>query len=331
MDGSGRTLHNRGAFGVPVLCLVLLTAGLVMLIASAAQAAPFGSLKQHRLPTDDSQPRAIVNGTDGNRWFTEGSEFLPATIGRITPAGDVTEFGPACDFCILTDIAQGPDNILYFTSNEPDLGRITTSGEFLAPVPMPSSDALAGDIAVHGNEVWITDFNGDNLWRYDIGAGAFTQFPVPEPHDVAVDAAGRVWFTAPLEPAIGRLDPETGAVTLTATAGLPRQIAIARDGIVWFTVRFTPQAVGRLDPATNVVTEFPVTGVGPEGIAASPDGSMWFTQTTAGNIARITNSGVITATKAVKDSEPFGITVDADADPWYTMMSANKIAEFQLR
>jgi virginiamycin B lyase len=314
-----------------VLRLVLLTTGLLTLLVATAQAAPFGSLKQHRLPTADSQPRAIANGSDGNRWFTEGSEFLPATIGRITPAGDVTEFGPACDFCILTDIAQGPDDILYFTSNDPDLGRITTSGEFLPPVPMPNSNALAGDIAVHGNEVWITDFNGDNLWRYDIGSGAFTQFPVSEPHDVAVDAAGIVWFTAPLEPAIGRLDPETGAVTLTATEGFPRQIAIARDGIVWFTERFTPQAVGRLDPATNVVTEFPVTGVGPEGIAASLDGSMWFTQTTAGNIARITNSGTITPTKAVKGSEPFGITVDADADPWYTMMSANKIAEFQLR
>jgi streptogramin lyase len=318
---------------MPVLRLVLLITGLSMLLVGAAlAAAPLGSLKQHRLPTDNSQPRAIANGSDGNRWFTEGSEFLPATIGRITPAGDVTEFGPACDFCILTDIAQGPDNILYFTSNDPDLGRITTFGEFLAPVPMPNSNALAGDIAVHGNEVWITDFNGDNLWRYDIGSGAFTQFPVSEPHDVAVDAAGIVWFTAPLEPAIGRLDPATGAVTLTATAGFPRQIAIAGDGIVWFTERFTPQAVGRLDPATDIVTEFPVTpGVGPEGIAASPDGSMWFTQTTAGNIARITNAGAITATKAVKGSEPFGITVDADADPWYTMMSANKIAEFQLR
>ena len=317
---------------MPVLRLALLTTALSMLFISVAHAAPpSGSLKQHRLPTADSQPRAITNGSDGNRWFTEGSEFLPATIGRITPAGDVTEFGPVCEFCILTDIAQGPDNILYFTSNDPDLGRITTSGELLPPVPMPDSNALAGDIAVHGDEVWITDFNGDNLWRYDSGSGGFTQFPVSEPHDVAVDAAGIIWFTAPLEPAIGRLDPATGAVTLTATAGFPSQIAIARDGIVWFTERFTPQGVGRLDPATNVVTEFPLTGVGPQGIAASPDGSMWFTQTTAGNIARITNAGVITPTKVVKGSEPFGITVDAGGDPWYAMMSANKIAEFQLR
>ena len=171
----------------------------------------------------------------------------------------MTEFGPACPFCILNDIAQGPGNILYYTSNDPILGRITTSGDFLDPVPMPQSDAVAGNIAVHGNRIWITDFNGDNLWRYTIGTGQFTQFPVSQPADVAVDAAGIVWFTAPDEPGIGRLDPETGAVSLTATEGFPREIALAANGEIWFTERFVPQAVGRLDPATNTVTEFPVT------------------------------------------------------------------------
>jgi virginiamycin B lyase len=316
---------------VSVLRLVLLAAGLSMLVVSPAQSAPVGALKLYRLPTADSAPRYIANGSDGNRWFTESSEFLPATIGRITPSGAVTEFGPACPFCILNDIAQGPGDILYYTSNDPILGRITSAGDFLEAVPMPNTNALAGNMAVHGSQVWITDFNNDSLWRYDIVSGQFTQFPVSEPHDVAVDSAGIVWFTAPLDNAIGRLDPQTGAVTLTQTEGFPRHIAVASDGAVWFTERFVPQAVGRLDPATNAITLFPVTNVGPEGVAASPDGSVWFTQTTKGNIARITNDGVISESKVVKGSEPFGITVDAEGDPWYTMMSANRIGEFQLR
>jgi len=236
-----------------------------------------------------------------------------------------------CNFCILNDIVQGPGDVLYFTSNDPFLGRITTSGAILDPIPMPASDALAGNIAIHENQVWITDFNGDNLWRYGIVSGQFTQFPVPEPADVEVDAAGIVWFTAPLAPGIGRLEPLTGVTSVTPTLGFPREITIATDGSVWFTERFTPQAVGRLNPATNAVTEFPVTNVGPPGIAASPNGSVWFMQTTKGNIASITADGVINETKAVKGTQPFGITVDADGDPWYTMMSANKIAEFQLR
>jgi virginiamycin B lyase len=298
---------------------------------SAAQAAPFASLKQFRVPTDNSQPRSITNGSDGNLWFTEGTEFVPSQIGRITPAGDITEFGPACDTCIVTDIIQGPNNVLYYTSNEPILGRITTSGTILDPIAIPNSNALAGDLAVHGNEIWFTDFNNDSLWRYNVVSGQFDQFNVPEPHDAVVDAAGFVWFTAPLEPGIGRLDPATGAVTVTQTNLIPRQLTIAADGDIWFSARFVPQGVGRVVPATGEVTEFPLTNVGPEGIAASPDGTVWFTQTTKGNIAQITDAGVITEGKVVKNSEPFGINVAPNGDPWYTMFEANKIATLQLR
>ena len=311
-----------------------LIAGLTIALGamlSAAHAAPFASLKQFRVPTENSQPRSITNGSDGNRWFTLGTENVPSKIGRITDAGVITEFGPACATCIVTDIIQGPD-VLYYTSNDPILGRITTSGTILDPIVIPNSNAVAGDLAVHGNEIWFTDFNNDSLWRYDTTSDSFTQFAVPEPSDVAVDEDGIVWFAVPLEQGgIGRLDPATGNMTLTPTDRIPRGLTIAADGDIWFTARFDPQGVGRLDPTTGTVTEFPLTNVGPQGIAASPDGSVWFTQTTKGNIARITDDGVITEGKVVKNSEPFGITVAPNGNPWYTMMEANKIASLQLR
>ena len=108
---------------------VLLAAAMSALLGGTAQAAPFGALKQHRVPTADSQPRAIVDGSDGNRWFTLGTEFTnaPPAIARITPSGAVTEFRPPCETCIVTDLVQGPDGVLYFSSNEAFLGRITTS------------------------------------------------------------------------------------------------------------------------------------------------------------------------------------------------------------
>ncbi|MFL5911485.1 MAG: hypothetical protein ACJ768_13030 [Gaiellaceae bacterium] len=315
---------------------IVLAGGLALSLQTEALAAPAGMLKQFKVPTANSQPRAITSGSDGNRWFTEGTELTgaPAKIGRITPTGAVTEFPVECNGCIITDIAQGPRDTLYFTSNDASLGSISTAGQQLPSAPLPNSSALGGNLAVHGDDVWITDFNNDSLWRYNITSGQFTQFPVPEPADVAVDSLGRVWFTAPLDGAIDRLDPATGAVTSTDAGGLiPRELAVGTDGQVWFTARFTPQGVGRLDPDTDppVVTTFPLTDVGPEGIAASPDGSMWFTQTTKGNIANINNAGAITETKTVRGSEPFGITVAPNGDPWYTMMSANKIATVQLR
>src|ERR671913_157525 len=288
---------------------------------SAAQAAPVGKLTQFRVPTDNSLPRDITVGSDGNLWFTEGNDiFTPGpdpngggtthhNIGRITPTGEIDEFrieegiGPTQCFCLPNDIVQGPGDVLYFTTNNPGLGRITTGGEILPFVAPNNSAANGSGIAAHGDDVWYADFNNDSLWRYDTTGPdiGFTQFPVPEPSDVAVDEAGIVWFAATSDQAIGRLDPATGNATLTPT--------------------------GELDPDTNTVREFPLTdNPGPQDIAAAPDGSVWFTQTTEGNIARITDAGVVTEGKVVRNSEPFGLTVAPNGNPWYTMMSANKIA-----
>ena len=326
-----------------------LAVGSALSLGSAALAAPVAGLKQFKVPTANSQPRAITNGSDGNRWFTEGTEFTsaPAKIARITPAGDITEFAPGeadgCNFCIITDIAQGPGGILYITSNDPTLMRFNVAtGSFETPVPMPNTSALGGTLAVSATDAWITDFNNDVVWRYQLANGQFTSVPVSDPGDVAVDVAGNAWFTqpgdvnAPGTSNIGRIDATTGVVTTTPTTDraitvAPRSITVASDGQVWFTARFTPQAVGRLNPSNNSVTLFPVTDTGPAGIAASPDGSVWFTQETKGNAARITNAGVITEGKAVKGSGPFDITVAPDGNPWYTMMAANKVATLQLR
>ena len=323
--------------------------GMVLSTGSVAHAAPVAMLKQFKVPTADSRPRAITDGSDGNLWFTEGTEFTgaPAKIGRVTPAGDVTEFTPdvadGCNVCIITDIAAGQDGTLYITSNDATLMRFdVTSLNFETPVQMPNTSALGGNLAVNATDAWITDFNNDVVWRYHLADGQFTSFAVSDPADVAVDAAGNAWFTqpgdvnAPGTSNIGRIDAATGTLTTTPTTDgsttvAPRSIAVASDGQVWFTARFTPQAVGRLNPSGTSVTLFPVANTGPAGIAASPDGGVWFTQETKGNAARITNSGVITEGKAVKGSGPFEITVAANGDPWYTMTAAIKIATLQLR
>jgi virginiamycin B lyase len=325
---------------------------------SAAQAAPLGGLKQFRVPTDNSAPRHITVGSDGNLWFTEGNDiFTPnpddptaggtthRNIGRITPAGEVTEFridsrdpdSPLpnqCD-CLVNDIVQGPSGILYFTTNNPGLGRITTDGVVLDFVAPDNNLANGGGIAARDNTIWYTDFNNDSLWRYDVPSRQFTEFPVPlpgaDPLDVAVDAGGIVWFSG--GDAITSLDPQSGVFTRTPVLGSsPRFIAIASDRKVWFTDRFNHR-VGYLDPTTNQVTQFATLtpNAGPLDIAAAADGSVWFTQTLKGNVARITPDGTISEGRSVRKSEPFGITIGPDGNPWYTMSSANKIASLQLR
>lgn len=75
------------ALGFAMVAALALALGAVL---SAAQAAPqgLGALKQFRVPTADSQPRHITQGSDGNLWFTEGNEFF-------TPDPDPEMGGPS--------------------------------------------------------------------------------------------------------------------------------------------------------------------------------------------------------------------------------------------
>ena len=316
----------------------------VVLVGSAgsAVAAPDAKLRQFRVPTANSQPSEITTGSDGSQWFIEGTEFTgaPAKISRVTPSGGITEFAPVaadgCNDCILTDISQGPGGVLYVTSNDPTLIRFdVTTGTFGSPVQMPNTSSLGGHLATSGDDVWVTDFNNDVVWRYSIALGQFTSFTASDPSDVAVDAAGNAWFTEPDTSSLGRIDAVTGAVTRAPTTDgsttvPPRAVAVATDGQIWFTARFAPQAVGRLDPTAGSVTLFVLTSnPGPQGIAASPDGTVWFTQETKGNIANIINAGVLTESRVVKGSGPAGITVDGGGQPWYTMRSADRIGTLQ--
>ena len=64
--------------------------------------------------TPNSLPAGIVAGPEGDLWFTENNEFESTNIGRITPAGEVTQF-PILDFSEPRGIVAGPDGNLWFT------------------------------------------------------------------------------------------------------------------------------------------------------------------------------------------------------------------------
>ena len=322
------------------LRLVLAAAGAALLLVPATLAATIGTLKQYRVPTAGSSPTHITQGSDGNFWFTESWVLPPQpaglhNVGKITPAGRISEF-PVCDFCFPSDIAQGPNDILYFTRNGEVLGRITTSGQVLSDVQMPASFRGGSGITARGDDIWFTDFNSDSIGRYTVSTGTFTQYFIPTPDanpiDVVVGPDGIVWFTPSFLSFVGRLDPQSGVVTEIPTVGAPRNITVSVDGSVWFT-ELLEDRIGRLEPTTNQVTEFQLAAdVEPVDIAAAPDGSLWFTQSRAGNIARITADGVVTAeSRAIKNSQPAGITVAPSGDPWFTEMAANKIAVLELR
>ena len=201
-------------------------------------------------------PEDIAVGPDNNLWYTDSAANL---IGRITPAGSITEFTDGLtDSAGPTGITKGPDGALWFTESDAGkIGRITTAGA-------------------------ITEFSN--------GISGSSK-----PTDIVKGPDGKLWFTMRgLNGGIGRITPQgdvdefSDGLSLLAS---PREIAAGPDGNLWFTESAIPGKIGRITPEGDI-TEYS-TGLlsilSPWGIAAGPDGNMWFTgNDIPGKVGRIT-------------------------------------------
>jgi len=258
-------------------------------------------------------PYDITTGPDGNLWFVKYDR-----IGRITPAGVVTEFSvgitpTAGPF----GITAGPDGNLWFTEwGGGHIGRITPAG------------VVTEFSGVSGYVMDITTGVDGNLWftgnlNYSIGritpAGVVTYFSAGisgNPLRITTGPDGNLWFTDSYKNRIGRISP-AGVVTefsvgITANADL-YDITAGPDGNLWFTER-NGNRIGRITPS-GVVTEFSVgitAGAYPQWITAGPDGNLWFTEWGVGRIGRIT-SGVGTTSYTLNVSSVNGTVTSAPA------------------
>jgi streptogramin lyase len=117
-------------------------------------------------------PDGIAVGPDGNLWFTE---YAGNRIGRITPAGAVTEFSAGITAGSQPDqIAAGPDGNLWFTETRGNrVGRITPAGavtEFSAGITAGSG--TGGIAAGRDGNLWFTEYAGNRIGRISTGAAA---------------------------------------------------------------------------------------------------------------------------------------------------------------
>src|SRR5207302_4789039 len=95
--------------------------------------------------TAGSGPYGITAGPDGNLWFTE---YFGNRIGRITPAGVVTEFRAGLTGFTPSGIAIGPDGNLWFTEDNADrVGKLVLPPR-LALAPASQTLAIGGSASL---------------------------------------------------------------------------------------------------------------------------------------------------------------------------------------
>ena len=273
--------------------------------------------------------RDFVAGPDGNMWFADsGSAGTDAAIGKIIPAGQITEYASPVGGKPWW-IIVGPDESLWFSATRA-VGRATTTGA-LGAYELPG--ALGELAAGPGGNVWFTYGSGANaaigrVERHSDGSATITLFQTGlDPHSVPeriVASGGYLWFTdlSGAEPALGRISPD-GQITefregLAADSSII-DIAAGPDGNVWFTDNGVG-AVGRITPAGQI-TEFTDEDIEPfvyyrnevafplRHLVAGPDGNMWFTIPSGQAVlGKVTPSGEITAFRPGEDGLAWNVS-----------------------
>jgi streptogramin lyase len=290
--------------------------------------------------TPASSPNSIAAGADGNLWFTE---FNGNRIGRITPAGAVTEFSGITAGGHPSVITAGPDGNLWFTeADQKNIGRITPSGEVDEfPTGIVANAANRGIAAGPDGNLWFTNEAGvvGKMTPAGVVPNRYATGITGFPGEIATGADGNLWFTEtdsdlnePNDHKIARITPE-GTVTkyeIPDEPGQnqngPRDIAAGPDGKLWFTLG--PDGIGRIDPNAPdpeaTITRFTagITG-NPNGIIAGPDGNLWFTG--SGTVGRITPSGAATEFSAGTSDDPTGIVAGPDGNLWFTEFFSQRI------
>ncbi len=313
---------------------VVVGAGALVGAALPASAAPVGQIHEYgHMSTTNSGPQGIAKGPDGNMWFTE---FNGNQIGRITPAGVVTEFGGLTGTSPAS-IAAGPDGNMWFTEFiGKKIGRISPTGvvqNFTAGINQ--TDGYTQGIArgPDGN-MWFTEPNGNRIGkittagRHEYTVGSPGSFP----YNIVAGRTGTCG--SPNTPALGSGRSRWRTVTeyhtgITANSK-PWGIAKGPDGNLWFT-ESTGNRIGQITTA-GVVHEFSNGSTTPDKglrhIAAGPDGNLWFAELEAQKVARITTAGVITqfSTGITGQGNPIGIAAGPGAKMWFTEGLGNRVA-----
>jgi hypothetical protein len=141
-----------------------------------------------------NNPFGLALGSDGNVWFTEESGSTPGAVGRITQAGNITEWQTTADGAI----ANGPDGRIWFTDfyRHNRVGAITTINGAITwyniPAPGSCGGQLGGSIAA-GADGNIYATCGNTGWFEQITTtGKFTPLLAPgRPLPLAQGALGK--------------------------------------------------------------------------------------------------------------------------------------------
>lgn len=239
---------------------------------------PTGTITAYSIPSG-ANPCSLTLGPDGNVWF---AAISPPTIGKITPAGAITDVYSTGSGASPQGITTGPDGDLYFTlAGSNQIGQLTTAGAvrlFTTPIAGSQPNAI---VKGPDGALWFTESQAADIGRMTT-SGSFTEFPVDSDLNNGIVAGpdGALWFTDRPNNEIDRLTT-SGALSsypLPIPSAQPDGITVGADGAIWFGQNAAPY-VGRIDTAGDI-TEWAIpSGGNAPSVTAGPDRFVWYDST----------------------------------------------------
>jgi streptogramin lyase len=138
-------------------------------------------------------------------------------------------------------------------------------------IPTPHAEPYGQTIDPSDN-VWVAEWNGGKLGRFNLANGSWTEFAPPGypanfRRGPESDAEGNIWtgiWAAGNRPGkIAKLDPKTGLWTLwdiPIRGSQPYEASVDKDGNIWFPDTSTPDrpmANVRFNPKAQAFTYYP--------------------------------------------------------------------------
>lgn len=287
-----------------------------------------GTTKHYPTP---NAPLEITAGPDGNVWFTEPNAMK---LGRITPAGTVTEFSPPSQG-YLFDVTGGSDGDVWFAESPDIIGAVSPEGTFREYHNPSGHPALLMTSGPDG-AIWFTETNYDEIGRVST-TGQFTEFALPAgrkgPFDI-ISFEGELWFTELISNAIAKMTTSGQVTEFPVHLTFPSSLCAGPNGFLWFVHDADAGKLANFNPKTDTATNVgfaPGTSGGYGNVAVGPDKNI-YTGAPFDDEIVVRVIDVMTATPSSLDltvgqSQDFTLTENHYAGSWSAVSSKPSVAK----
>lgn len=211
------------------------------------------------------------------------SDYVQGQIWQVAAAtGEYTIFGGIDPL----DARADDDGNIWWTDGSTGFGHINVASDSVTTWELSGGQNLWGITPDTAGNVWMSQFYGSEIFRFDLTSGQLCQYEVGSPSYYIREHGGQIWLGDWQHDEIVRLDSATTEVQwwkIVDGNATPQGLTIAENGDLWWADSGL-RALMRLQPSDNRMTTYTIpTSGAPEMIVLSGE-SVWYTGHSDGTV-----------------------------------------------